>query len=907
MKPNPVPAHLGRALSLLAPLWLCATAAAMQQTPAQPSDTTGLERVTASTERRIESDPARGTEVVPSPPSSSAGSGPPPSLPDVEGMPVEPFSLYLAEADIRDVLHMLGRHFRLNIVMTPEVQGNVSVYFTGVDPQQALRSIVGANGFAHRSVGDVIEVYRPAGPDPASNGAESGPVMRMLVLDHADAAEMLETLRGLLPEDASTTLQVDARRNALVAKGPASEVESVIELAGDLDHPVPQIRIEVQILETLLSDTERFGVDWFARVVATGARRPHTFPFDNSVLGGDFWPKNQTAGDNLTFSTVTGTTTSQTLALFPEDSAFPFTSVEDFVFGYLDASQFRAALEVIDTETDTRLVSKPEITTLNNREAVITIGNTVPIPTYSRNDQTSVTNISGYETEYIGTTLSVVPRVVVEDRIAMRIRPEISDILEFRGEGAFQLPVTATRSADTTVVLEDGKTLVIGGLVREREVERDSKIPFLGDVPGLKYFFSYKGKELEKSDLLIFITPHIMDEERMQHTGQIEFEGKWLTDAQVTELSSLRSGAMSLRTEVRSAVVARAFSIPDPDVRELFDPSRVLSRMLLEDASREIRTQAARVLAAGDPDAFLETISDLAATKDPETVPVLVDAALSLSADHLRLAAVEASASVDRHATIEWLNRLGTNRDAETAERASLGLWVLGNGSETPIVLFHGEANDDPWLRGAALRCLSTQGPTGEIPEFVGEPLASDYDGAMRAWLSDREEGTRARASVTRLLAHARHEDRRVAWVASPYETKKLDRAMAVLEERSPAFAHLVHAFLPEVRIGDGPTRVDEEGVLHLWRWDLEEWPEFALSHQLVRYAASEFFRAMQRDLCELDHEVLTYRTQYWAVHEMLAMETEHRGDYDGFLRSVVAVAGDTSGTAGSRVGRSAR
>ena len=150
MKPNPVPAHLGRALSLLAPLWLCATAAAMQQTPAQPSDTTGLERVTASTERRIESDPARGTEVVPSPPSSSAGSGPPPSLPDVEGMPVEPFSLYLAEADIRDVLHMLGRHFRLNIVMTPEVQGNVSVYFTGVDPQQALRSIVGANGGAVR-------------------------------------------------------------------------------------------------------------------------------------------------------------------------------------------------------------------------------------------------------------------------------------------------------------------------------------------------------------------------------------------------------------------------------------------------------------------------------------------------------------------------------------------------------------------------------------------------------------------------------------------------------------------------------------------------------------------------------------------------------------------------------------
>lgn len=803
----------------------------------------------------------------------------------------EPFSLYLAEAEIRDVLHLLGRHFNLNVITSAEVEGKISVYFTGVDPQAALGAIVNANGFAFRRNGNIIEVFRPAKeeePDPSL--LESKPVIRMIELVHADATELVETLGGLVPENANLTIQVESRRNALVIKGPTDEVESVVELARELDHPLPQIRIEVQILETVISDSKRYGIDWFARVAATGSRRPHTLPFDNTNIGGNFWPKNQTQGDDLTFSSSTGTTESSSLPLFPEGSAFPFTNVNDFIFGSLDASQLSAVLELIDAETDTRLVSRPEITTMNNHEAVITIGNEVPIPTYTRNDETNVTNISGFETQYIGTTLSVIPRVSAADRVLMKIKPEISDILEFRGEGIFQLPVTATRAAETTVTLEDGRTLVIGGLVRERTIKKVSKVPFLGDIPGLGYLFSYDGTDIEKSDLLIFITPHILGEERMRNTGKIEFEGKWLTEPQLAEVSALRRKFGEPDPAARIEAIGALDRVADEMVLEIVDPVRMLRRHAQRDPDGDVRVAAALALARRDPDALLETIHVMSHSKDPRSVRCLVAYALAEPAIHLRIAAVEIAANLDRYATIDLLNRAGLDGSRETAERAAVSLWLLGNGSDDAIVLFEAEAGD-AYLQGAVLRALSTQGGKAAAARHWNDFARDSYPGRVLEWVaatppSQRRDG----AQLGPVLERRARESVTTEFVGSLYERKKLEEALEVLDARAVAFGHLVRRFLASVQVGRGETRMDPAtGTLRLCREDLEEWHVFSLAHQLVRFATASLLHSLQRDLSRIDETVLACRTQYWAVHSMLGMEGDHRSDYRGFLDSVLA------------------
>ena len=206
----------------------------------------------------------RGDAVSTADPSTDAVSGA--AAPEISGDDAQdPFSLYLADAEIRDVLHLLGRHFELNIITTPEVQGRISVYFTGVDPQAALGAIVNANGFAYRRTGNIIEVFREAPEEVDPAAAPSALALRMVELIHVDATELAQTIRGLVPEDSDNfedlTVQVEPRRNALVIKGPTDVVDRVVELAIELDHPIPQIRIEVQILETMISDSQRYGID----------------------------------------------------------------------------------------------------------------------------------------------------------------------------------------------------------------------------------------------------------------------------------------------------------------------------------------------------------------------------------------------------------------------------------------------------------------------------------------------------------------------------------------------------------------------------------------------------------------------------------------------------------------------
>ena len=178
----------------------------------------------------------------------------------------------------------------------------------------------------------------------------------------------------------------------------------------------------------------------------------------------------------------------------------------------------QAALKLLDEKTDTSVISNPTITTLNNKEAKMVVGQIFNIPTYERNDQTGKMEVTGYSEKDIGVILTVTPHINDAGDIVVDLKPEVSGVLaDWDNFGTttdpMMVPRFTTRTAETQVMIKDGQTIVIGGLRENETVKIDKKVPFLGDIPLLGELFKYKEDTIETKDLLIFVTVRLVTEE----------------------------------------------------------------------------------------------------------------------------------------------------------------------------------------------------------------------------------------------------------------------------------------------------------------------------------------------------------------------------------------------------------
>ena len=180
---------------------------------------------------------------------------------------------------------------------------------------------------------------------------------------------------------------------------------------------------------------------------------------------------------------------------------------------------------------DTKLIANPRVVTLNNQKALIHVGKDVPIPVYERNDTTGKMEITGWsEDKKVGVELEVTPQISPDGHIKLKLKPAVSSISDFiKIEGEDAAPITSTRTVETEVLIRDGQTVVIGGLVKDESFTKVSKVPFLGDIPLLGFFFSRKevgssSNPQEKTDLLIFVTARIIkdtDEQLLAYESNI--------------------------------------------------------------------------------------------------------------------------------------------------------------------------------------------------------------------------------------------------------------------------------------------------------------------------------------------------------------------------------------------------
>ena len=407
--------------------------------------------------------------------------------------------LEFREVDIKDILRQLAKQYNLNIVFSATVKGLVTVQLSNVTIDQALDSVVTINGFAYTKKGNV---YKVTSQDEA---AREGKQTKLFRLNNADALKLKDTLAKVLSPEG--VMEADVRSNSIIVTDTISAINRIDAMIPSLDEITSQVLIEAKLIETSLTDTEKLGIDWTTTITATGARRPMTFPFDSQQNSASaFLPANDPA------------------AIVPSSYGFPYAAAADFTLGTLDFSKFQMVLNFLRSRTNTKLVAAPRIVTVNNQKAKINVGQVIPIATYERDTNTGNWQITGWESQNVGVNLEVTPQISLDGHIKLQLKPEVSNIVGYIGTGENQRPITSSRTAETEVIVRDGDTVVIGGLVKEKESSTVKKVPFLGDLPFIGRLFTNKeigsdAEPREKTDLLIFVTATLIKDKAAAPTA----------------------------------------------------------------------------------------------------------------------------------------------------------------------------------------------------------------------------------------------------------------------------------------------------------------------------------------------------------------------------------------------------
>jgi len=437
-------------------------------------------------------------------------------------------SLDFRNTEIADVLRLLARQYNLNIVMSNDVKGPISIRLSNVTIDEALEAIITVNGFSYTTRGHVIRVTTAVAVE-----AET-PESQVFKLGYADAKKLLDPLKAVL--SSKGVMQADDRSNSLVVTDIPSALTTIGRVVENLDTPTAQVLIETKIIETALNDDEKLGISWEVLASLQGSAQPLTFPFPQRIAGSSLFDQfralGQTSAESSTTSTATGATATATSTGFPSSAegfgTFPFVDKGLFTFGTLSFNQFKVLLQALEVRSQTKALSVPSITTLDNQEAQIVVGTNTPVPTFARNKTTGEFEITGYVDKKTGVVLRVTPHVAKDRRVLLDIHPEVSTITRFVGDPRAQVPVTSTREADTRVSLMSEETAVIGGLIEERDLVSRREVPGLGKIPLLGRLFRFNEKTKGRTELLIFITAHVLtDQERLTRTlGAVAATGR---------------------------------------------------------------------------------------------------------------------------------------------------------------------------------------------------------------------------------------------------------------------------------------------------------------------------------------------------------------------------------------------
>jgi type IV pilus secretin PilQ/predicted competence protein len=414
------------------------------------------------------------------------------------------------DADIQNVIRILSYKSGVNIIAGKDVSGLVTIRLVDVPWEKALDVILKTYGYAYERDGNIVRIAT------LENLRKEELTVKVYQLNYSKAREVGASIADILSDRGR--IRADERSNMLIVTDSPTTLHQIEKVVERLDVPNPQVVIHAKIIETTLGDADRIGIKWNVKAALRGSVRPTSFPFpatQRTALN-RFLPDGRSPAATASSVGTSGATATTVEADFPSrgnQPTFPVADKADFRFGTLDFSEFQAILELIQERRDSKVLSEPHVTTLNNQEAKILVGEVISIPLFERNSTTGRMEITGYSDRDLGIRLTVKPQINSASEIVVDVHPEITNLLGYDDLTAdIKAPRFSTREAVTQVRIKSGQTIVIGGLIRENSVDSVTKVPILGDLPLVGQAFRHTDKTVEKTDLLFFLTVNVVQD-----------------------------------------------------------------------------------------------------------------------------------------------------------------------------------------------------------------------------------------------------------------------------------------------------------------------------------------------------------------------------------------------------------
>jgi type II secretory pathway component GspD/PulD (secretin) len=446
----------------------------------------------------------------------------------------------LKGVDIVEALKLLAARRNMSVVVGSDVSGRVTMFLSGVNVMDALDMVILSCGLAYQKSGGIIyvmtqrnyeniygenftnkretRVYRLKYAQAAQvaqalnhiktkigkviadessnsvivsdspiilpdilnivNGLDTPTVTRVFELKYATAEDLRANIEKELTDNIGA-IRIDDRTNKIVVTDLETKMPRISEMIAAFDEKTPQVLIEAKIVSVRVTDQLRLGINWESIGKLLNKKLDITSDF-----------------------TIT-----------PTDASF-FPPGMKIKLGTTDQS-FWAIVDALKTAGDVNLLSSPRITAINNQEASIMVGKAQPYATntVSMSQGTSIT-ASQLTFMDIGVTLRVTPTINKDGFVTMKIRPEVSSSDEYYEYGdkdaRTKVPIIETASTETSVIVKDGTTIIIGGLIVDQRIKTVKKVPFLGSIPYVGLLFSSTDDKVEKRELVVFLTPHII-------------------------------------------------------------------------------------------------------------------------------------------------------------------------------------------------------------------------------------------------------------------------------------------------------------------------------------------------------------------------------------------------------------
>ena len=405
------------------------------------------------------------------------------------------FTMDVEGADIRTVVRAIAEFSGRNIVVGQNIKGTVKVALRNVGWQEALRTVLRSVGLDYVEEGGILRVDDAAKLSTEMNDrqqarakeAELVPLeTRVVKLNYANGIELTPVIQSTLSRRGA--VQVDRRTNSLIITDLPSSLDAVEKMARDLDSTTPQIEITAKLVDVDAEALRGLGVEWRAGGKSSFFVYPFGDPRADKPL--DLAPLNPNNDGNQ--------------GLYPAVKSTIANPAATLTYGIFNKAwgELEAQLQVLEQNRKANIISNPRITTVDNREAKILVGQKIPL---------IVQDVAGNpvsQLQTIGIQLKVTPHLTEDKKIIMDLHPEVSDLsTQSTVQGGV---IINTSEADTRVMVDDGQTAVIGGLIRTNDGTIRTGVPFLKDIPLLGMLFRSENTVHQNRELIIFVTPRLI-------------------------------------------------------------------------------------------------------------------------------------------------------------------------------------------------------------------------------------------------------------------------------------------------------------------------------------------------------------------------------------------------------------